>query len=336
MLQKIDLLAEVCDPGTQVIVLGNVNDVQIYRSLVRQGVTDYLVPPVDAKQVLDTITGICADPNDMPPGRVIAFIGAKGGTGSSTVAHNTAWSLSKMFDDDVSVLDLDLAFGTVGLAFNLEAQQGIEDALSHPERLDEVLLERFTAKQDEHLFLLTSHGSLETDAEIDPEAFDVLLNLVRRTAPFVILDLPHLWSRWTRHALGMADEIVLTATPDLACLRDSKTMLEILKPNRVNDEPIRVVLNNFGAYRKTQLSVKDFEGALDGPPSLVVPYDPSLFGSAANNGQMIGDVNKRSKIAEGFRALAQTVSGREAGKKIKKKSGAFSLLRKKDGKKGSK
>ncbi len=316
-------------------MLGNVNDVQVYRSLVRQGVSDYLVPPVDARQVLDTITSICADPNDLPPGRVIAFIGAKGGTGSSTMAHNTAWSLAKIFDEDVSVLDLDLAFGTVGLAFNLEAQQGIEDALAHPERLDEVLLERFMAKQDEHLYLLTSRGSLETDAEIDPEALDVLLNLVRRTVPFVVLDLPHQWTRWTRHALDLADEIVLTATPDLACLRDSKTLLETLRPHRVNDEPVRVVINNFGAYRKTQLSVKDFEGALEAEPTLVVPYEPSLFGTASNNGQMIGDVNKRSKIADGFRTLAQTVSGRDTGNKAKKKKSAFSLFKKKDGKKGN-
>ncbi len=317
-------------------MLGNVNDVQVYRSLIRQGVSDYLVPPVDPKQVLESIAGICAEPGEMPPGRVIAFIGAKGGTGSSTVAHNTAWSLAKLFSEDVSVLDLDLAFGTVGLAFNLEAQQGIEDALAHPERLDEVLLERFTAKHDDHLYLLTARGSLESDAEIDPEAFDVLLNLVRRTVSFVVLDLPHQWSSWTRHVLMSADEIVLTATPDLACLRDSKTLIEALTPHRVNDEPIRLVLNNFGAYRKTQLSVKDFENAIEREPTLVVPYDAALFGTAANNGQMIGDVNKRSKIAEGFRTLARTISGRETPEHKKGKKKPFSFLGKKGGKKGSK
>ncbi len=301
MLQKIDLLAEVCDPGTQVIVLGNVNDVQIYRSLVRQGVTDYLVPPVDAKQVLDTITGICADPNDMPPGRVIAFIGAKGGTGSSTVAHNTAWSLSKMFDDDVSVLDLDLAFGTVGLAFNLEAQQGIEDALSHPERLDEVLLERFTAKQDEHLFLLTSHGSLETDAEIDPEAFDVLLNLVRRTAPFVILDLPHLWSRWTRHALGMADEIVLMhdgeieqiGTPDEVYDRPANRFVaDFIGTPSMNFLSGKVVAENGSpAFRaeNVQVSLPDSVPATSGREITcgLRPADLSLSETGSINGKLI-------------------------------------------------
>lgn len=317
-MRKVDALAEVCDPGTQVVVLGNVNDIQVYRALVQQGVNDYLVPPLNAKQIFDAIANICIDPSEPALGRVIAFMGTEGGTGSSTVAHNTAWALAKQYDEDVAVLDLDLAFGTLGLAFNLESQQGIQDALSHPERLDEVLLERFMAKHDDHLFLLTSPGSFDADADVEVDSLDVLLNLVRRTAPFVTLDVPHGWSRWTRHALTVADEVVLTATLDLASLRDTKGMYEALSAQRVNDGPVRVVLNHLGAYRKTQLSTKDFEGAVGTTPSLVVPHEPNLFGTAANNGQMIGDVNGRSKIVSGFESLAAVISGREPSKKVKK------------------
>ncbi|MFQ5784598.1 MAG: CpaE family protein [Alphaproteobacteria bacterium] len=331
LLEKIDSLAEVCDAGTQVIVLGNVNDVQIYRSLVQQGISDYLVPPLSAKQIFDSVAGICADPSEAPLGRVISFMGARGGTGSSTVAHNTAWCLTNLFDEDIAVLDLDLAFGTVGLAFNLEAQQGVHDALTHPERLDEMLLERFMAKHEEHLFLLTSPGSLQADADIDPESFDVLLNLVRRTASFAVLDVPHGWAAWTRHALSVSDEIVVTATADLANLRDAKNLLETLNVNRANDPPIRIVLNHFGAYRKTQLSAKDFESAVGDAPTLVVPHEPVLFGTAANNGQMVGEANKRSKIAAGFESLAKIVCGRESVNKKKKKS-ALAIFKKKQGK----
>ena len=168
-MKKVDALAEVCDPGTQVVVLGNVNDIQIYRALVQQGISDYLVPPLNAKQVFDAIASICIDPSEPALGHVISFMGTEGGTGSSSVAHNTAWALARTFDEDVAILDLDLALGTLGLAFNLESQQGIQDALSHPERLDEVLRERFMAKHDDHLFLLTSPGSFTADADIDIE-----------------------------------------------------------------------------------------------------------------------------------------------------------------------
>jgi pilus assembly protein CpaE len=318
LLEKVDALAEVCDPGTQVVMLGNVNDIQVYRTLIQQGISEYLAPPVNAQTIFDAIAAICLDPSEPTLGRVISFMGTEGGTGSSSVAHNTAWALAKQFDEDVALLDLDLAFGTLGLAFNLESRQGIRDALSHPERLDEVLLERFMAKHDDHLFLLTSPGTFSTDADIDIDSLDVLLNLVRRTAPFVVLDVPHGWTSWTRHALTVADEVVLTATLDLASLRDTKGMYEALSTQRLNDAPVRVVLNHLGAYRKTQLSAKDFEGAVGATPALVVAHEPNLFGTAANNGQMIGDVNGRSKIVTGFEALAKTVSGREVSKKAKK------------------
>lgn len=325
LMRKVDALAEVCDPGTQVVVLGNVNDIQVYRSLIQQGVNDYLVPPLNPVQIFDAIAAICIDPSEPALGRVISFMGTEGGTGSSTIAHNIAWTLAKQYDEDVAVLDLDLAFGTLGLAFNLESHQGIQDALSHPERLDEVLLERFMAKHDNHLFLLTSPGSFDADADIDVDSFEVLLNLVRRTAPFVVLDIPHGWTRWTRHALTVADEVVLTSTLDLASLRDTKGMYEALSAQRANDSPVRVVLNHLGAFRKTQLSTKDFEGAVGTMPALVVPHEPNLFGAAANNGQMIGDVNSRSKIVTGFGSLATSVSGREPSKKAKKSD--FSWLK---------
>lgn len=335
---KLESLAEVCDSGTQVIVLGKENDVQIYRAMLQQGISDYLVPPFNPMQILDAVASVTQDPDEQPAGRIITFMGTKGGVGSSTICHNTAWCLAKLFDDDVGILDLDFAFGTVGLAFNLEAAQGIQDALAHPERLDEVLLERFMAKHDEHIFLLTSTGTLDQDADIDPEAFDVLLGLVRTTVPFVVIDCPHRWSDWTRRVMSSSDEIILTATPDLACLRDTKNLYDVLNEKRTNDSPLRVVINKFGAAPKTQLTVKDFEATLEADPDLTIPYDPNLFGTAANNGQMIAE-GKRHKIVDGFEKLAQDISGREPPKNKStktKKSGGFSLFKGKGGDSGSK
>jgi len=306
------------------VVIGSVNDVKLYRALLQQGVADYLVAPVDSRQVFDVIAAIATDPNEPPLGRVVTFLGANGGAGSSTVAHNTAWCLAHLYDEDIAVIDLDLAFGTLGLAFNLESQQGIQDALAHPERLDEVLLERFMARHETHVLLLTSPASLDTDADVDIDSLDVLLNMVRRTAPFIALDVPHQWTGWSRHVLSLSDEIVLTSTLDLAALRDTKNIYDTLSARRHNDAPIRVVLNHHGAYRKTQLSAKDFAGALGAEPTLVVPHDPALFGTAANNGQMVGGVTSRSKVVDGFNSLAQTVSGREPPKKPSR--GLFALF----------
>ena len=325
LLEKLESLADVCDEGTNLVILGTVNDVAMYREITQRGVSDYLVPPFNAPQVFETVAAVCIDPTEVPRGQLIAFMGAEGGTGSSTIAHNTAWCLSRSFDKEVAVIDLDLAFGTLGLAFNLESAQGIKDALEAPDRLDDVLLERFMAKPDEHLMLLTAPASLESDATINITALDTLLDMVCQKAPFVVLDVPHGWSSWRRHALTQADEIVLTSTLDLASFRDTKNLIDTLGAKRLNDAPIRLVLNHDGAFKRSQLSAKDFEKEIGLAPALVVPHEPALFGAAANSGQMIGDVNKKHKVVVGFNKLAQTVSGREplmTGKK-KKKGGLF-------------
>lgn len=328
LVEKIDSLADVCDPGTQVMLLGNITDVAVYRALMQQGVSDCLIPPYDSKQIFEVIETICAEPTERPLGRVISFMGSKGGVGSSTMAHNVAWCLAEEFSDDVAVVDLDIAFGTLALAFNVEPQQGIADALVQPDRVDEMLLERFMAKHGDHINLLIAPGSLDTESSIDIEAFDVLLNLIRRTAPFVVIDIPHVWAPWTRHLLMGSDEIVVTSTLDLAALRDTKILYDNLAPQRQNDAPMRIVVNHVGAYRKTELSVKDYESAIGIDPALAVVHDPVLFGTASNNGQMVPEVNKRSKISEGLRTLALMVSNREAPKKDSG-GGGFSLFSKK-------
>ena len=130
-----------------------------------------------------------------------------------------------------------------------------------------------------------------------------------------------------------ADEIVLTSTLDLISLRDTKNMVEILEDKRANDAPLRLVINNQGAYRKTELSDKDFENAVGGITALVMDHDPALFGAAANNGQVIGAMSPKAKVVEGFHGLAKLVSGMDAPKVKAKgagKPGLFSFLKRKE------
>src|SRR5690606_7753360 len=151
MLAELDRLAECCDAGTKVIVVGHVNDVLLYRELLKRGVSEYLVAPVVPLQLMESISNLYSDPESDPIGHVVAFVGAKGGVGSSTICHNVAWTMSEVLKTDVVIADLDLAFGTTGLDFNQDPVQGIAEALSSPERLDEVLLDRLLTKCSDHL-----------------------------------------------------------------------------------------------------------------------------------------------------------------------------------------
>ena len=124
MLAELDRLAECCDAGTKVVVIGHTNDVVLYRELLKRGVSEYLIAPVDAVQLIESLSNLYNDPDTDPVGNVIAFIGAKGGVGSSTVCHNAAWAMSEILKTNVVVADLDLAFGTTGLDFNQDPCKG--------------------------------------------------------------------------------------------------------------------------------------------------------------------------------------------------------------------
>ncbi len=310
LMARLEQLAEVCEPGTRVVVIGTLNDIALYRRLLEQGVSDYLLRPVSARQVVAAIAAIFEDPAAPTRGKVFAFWGVRGGVGSSTLAQNTAWAMGRALGEPAIYLDLDLAFGTSVLAFNLDAKQGVVDALANPDRLDQVLMERFLVGYDDCLEVLPSPGDPRLAADVGIDGLDKLMDLAARMGPVVVVDLPHQWAGWTEHLLLAADEVVLVATPELFCLRDSKTMLETLAPKRGEAAAPRLVLNKFDAARRTQLSPKDFEETLNLAPTLMVPFDPVLFGTAANNGQMLGEAARTHKVVEQIAGFAGQLLGR--------------------------
>jgi pilus assembly protein CpaE len=142
LISCLDKLSDVCDFGTKVIVVGRVNDVLLYRELIRRGVSEYLVAPFQMLDLVRSLSDLFRAPDADPVGRTIAFVGAKGGAGASTIAHNVAWSIARSFDQPTVVADLDLAFGTAGLDFNQDPPQGIAEAVFAPDRLDANLVDR--------------------------------------------------------------------------------------------------------------------------------------------------------------------------------------------------
>ena len=311
MLGLLDQLAEVCDAGTKVIVIGAANDIALYRELMRRGVSEYLTPPLHPLQLISAISTLYSDPAAPFVGRQVAFVGAKGGVGASTLAHNFAFALSERMQANTVIVDFDLPFGTAGLDFNQDPVQGVANALGQPDRLDPVLLERMMVKCGERLSLFAAPATLDDDYDIPTDAFEEVASKIRSTAPFVVLDLPHLWSGWMRKVLVSSDEVVLVATPDLASLRNGKNMVDLLRQHRPNDAPPRLVLNQVNVPGRPEIPIKDFGEALGLEPALVLPFDPKLFGKAANNGQMIHELGPKTRTAEGLDHLAELISKRE-------------------------
>jgi len=311
LLDHLGRLAEVCDPGTKVVVVGGANDIALYRELMRRGVSEYLVHPLRPLQLIAAITALYADPAQPFIGRQIAFCGAKGGCGSSTLAHNVAHLIAERLAASTVLVDLDLPFGTAGLDFNQDPLQGIADALSQPDRLDPVLLERMMARCGDHLSLFAAPANLEREYDITPDSLEEVAQKIRASSPYVVLDLPHAWTAWKRRLLIASDDVVIVAEPDLASLRNAKNILDLIRSARPNDAPPRVVLNKVGLPGRPEIPIKDFGEALGAPPAMIIGFDAKLFGQAANNGQMIGEVGPKSRQAESLQQLAWMISRRE-------------------------
>jgi pilus assembly protein CpaE len=132
-----------------------------------------------------------------------------------------------------------------------------------------------------------------------------------------VLDMPHQWSAWTQRTLVNADEILIVAAPDLANLRNAKNLFDYLRASRVNDRRPFYCLNQVGVPKRPEIKPADFAKALEDQPIAVIPFDPQGFGTAANNGQMIGEMSAKHPSAEIFRTLAQLLTGRSEVKKGK-------------------
>ncbi|MBL8542300.1 MAG: AAA family ATPase [Hyphomonadaceae bacterium] len=311
MLHALDRLAQVIEQGTKVVIIGAVNDIALFRELMARGVSEYIVPPLQPISLIRTICGLYVNPDKPFAGRVISVIGARGGIGASTIAHNIAWSIAERQESSATLLDLDLSFGTAALDFNQDPPQSIADALMSPDRVDDVFLERVTTKQTQRLQMLTAPATLEREFELDPQSYEIVIENVRRTSPFVVLDLPHLWTSWVKHTLLASDDAVIVAGPDLASLRNTKNIMDLLRAMRPYDSPPLVVLSMVGVPKRPEIPLKDFAEALGVEPAAVIPFDPQLFGMAANNGQMVGEVAPQAKTAIVLDDLAGSLTGRK-------------------------
>lgn len=315
LLAGLDQLSEVCDAGTRVVVIGRINDIVLYRELVRRQISDYLIAPVDVVSIVRSLSGLFASPEAKPVGRTLAIVGAKGGVGSSTIAHNIGWAIARDLNLDAVVADLDLPFGTAGLDYNQDPPQGIADAVFSPERIDTSFVDRLLSKCTDHLSLLAAPATLDRVYDFGAEAFDTTFDILRISVPCIVLDVPHVWTAWSKRILVGADEILIVATPDLANLRNVKNLMDLLRQARPNDRPPAYCLNQVGVPKRPEIKPSDFAKALESEPAAIIPFDPQMFGTAANNGQMIAEVSAGHRTAETFLHLAQMMTGRTETKR---------------------
>lgn len=307
MLAHLDRLASAVRQGAKIIVLGAVNDITLLRELAARGVNEYIVPPLNADALAQSICRLYAETDNS---RVIAVIGARGGVGASTIAHNLAWSIAERQHAGAAIVDLDLSFGAAALAFGETPSQSLADAFDAKQSQDDAL-DAIAVRPTPRLQIYSAPATLQRTFELNESALQNLLTRVRRTSPYVVLDLPHAWTSWIKDALLKADDVIIVAGPDLASLSSAKSMLEALKTARADIAPL-IVMSMVGVPKRPEITPKDFSGAIGLDPAFSFAFDPALLGQAAIEGKMIGEVAPSAKMARALDDLAALLTGRDS------------------------
>jgi pilus assembly protein CpaE len=311
-IADISALAEVCDEGTRVIALGQINDVNLYRELMDFGVLDYLLKPVSPEAMGALILKAIEQPEiveeENKTGRLIAVIGARGGVGASMVAVNTAWMIAHEQNIRVALVDLDLYFGSVALSLDLEPGRGFREALENPSRIDGLFIERAMVRESDHLFVLGAEEPLENRISFDSAAVELLLERLRASFDCVVVDLPR--SEVTAHSsiLAQASMIGIVSDATLASMRDTMRLKEFAKKSAPAADAI-VIVNRFGAAKIGELSKGDFERGAELTVDYLIPYEIKTAAQSMNSGKALGQVAKNGKLVALLRDLSRQFSG---------------------------
>lgn len=314
-ISDINSLAEVCEPGTIVIAVGQVNDVRLYRDLLMSGLQDYLLKPVSANALRDAFADAQAALNapKADDGHVdrqhvsTAVIGIRGGSGASTIAASLAWTFAQLQGQQTSLLDLDVHFGTAALSMDLEPGRGLTDAIDNPGRIDGLFIERAMIKANERLSILSAEAPMNNPMLTDGTAFFQLQEEFRAAFENTVIDLPRSMLIAHPHLMQDVNIAVITTQLTLASARDSIRILAWLKQNAPHCK-VLVVANNVQSA-VVEITRKDFESTIERKIDLLLPADPKSLAQAAKLGQPVVEAVRGSKFSAGIVTLADMVAG---------------------------
>ena len=314
-LNDINALAEVCEPGTVVIAVGQVNDVRLYRDLLASGIHDYLLKPLSAGQVRDSLNAaqaVFAAPKN-GDGEVVqnhvstAVVGTRGGTGASTLATSLAWLFSTEHNAATALLDLDVHFGTDALALDLEPGRGLTDAIDNPSRIDGLFIERAMIRANDKLSILSAEAPINSPLMTDGAAFVQLEEEFRQAFEMTVIDLPRNMLINFPQVLGDVNVVLLTTDMTLASARDTIRILSWLKTNAAHAHPM--IVANKVQSGIAEISKADFEASIERKIDFTIPYDAKAAANSAKLGQTFVEANSNSKASAVIKQLGERVMG---------------------------
>lgn len=319
---QINSLGHVCEPGTAVIVIGDTNDIRLYRDLRRAGVVEYYFKPLVARLVTLTASAVLSgDPEkqaEARTGRLVFVLGVRGGAGATTIATSVAWNLAERLKRRVALVDLDLYAGDAALQLDAAPTHALHEALEHPERVDDLFLDRATIHVTERLSLLSSLEKLSEFTIPKDEAVLPLLEKLINRHRYVIVDAPPAPASLLPRMLALPSVCLFVSDASLVSARDVLRWREVIGSSGP-ERQILHILNKNGSHGS--LPMDEFVRAAGQAPDITIPYDRDI-GVASNVG--VRGVQKCATLQHGLLPLFRLVAGEAA---LERRSFLHRLLR---------
>lgn len=315
--------------GMAIYVVGNYQDPDLLRRLMRMGVRDILSRPLNQQELTFTLSRLLMEKRDRMAASgatvttIAAFFNTKGSSGATLLAVNAAASLALRKKARVAVLDFDLQFGAAALFLDLKPQCTIAEALRDPDRLDSVYLKALMTEHSSGVHVLASPGGLVSLADVQPAAVRRLIEVAGASYDVVILDLPRIIIGWTMEAMRASDTVFLVTQNSLSAIRDTRILLDFMGRNGFPPHKLEVI-NNRAQAKSASVTVDQMKTALKKTQVLSVRNDYEAAVSAEDKGMILLKSAPGSALTQDIDHLADQVwQGKAAAASDENKPGLF-------------
>lgn len=313
LLRELGELSQVLDERTRVILMNvrQTPDQRLMRDVFKLGVSEFLFPPFREQDVVQSLQAVAADIGEVRQGRMTAFLGVRGGVGSSMIAQNIAVAVSQFSQSDVVLADLDQQNGTVALNFDEFDSHTLTDVVRRRSPIDDVLMERLFVNVNERLKLLLVEPSFENTPHLAAPALKSIIELADKRGRQLFLDMPSVWDSRTRRTLAQADHVVITVEPTLGCLLSAQKAFESLRGVTGDSREVTLVLNKFGMHRGSSIPDRAFMDVLglEADQVFKVPADAALCSRAQFSGRSVVQLKEGSGLSKALMGIASRVNG---------------------------
>jgi len=279
-LEALQRLSEVCEPGVEVIIVGERNDIALYRSLSRMGVAEYVFKPLTYEMVSDVLGRITSGNTQQRAqrlGKLVNILGVRGGVGASTLACSVAWHLAETVGRRVALVDFDISFGTCALMLDASPNHAFYEALETSERVDLLLMERATTKISDRLFLCSAMEPIDANSRVTGSGFHTIVSLLRQRYHYVITDLSAQRNDLIDRVIFEDGALVLVSDGGIASAREVARWRNYFGANQSGRYLLHV---HNRAGQVGELKKREFDMAVGQAADMIINYDKKVAGTA--------------------------------------------------------